>query len=70
MVAACSSETFVDTNKAKWYRIQEGFSTSFCALKFLCVTDYCSAVFLLHEVGHVQKHFIYTFILQDIPSIK
>jgi len=70
MEATCSSETFVDTYKARWYRSQEGFGTSFCAPKFLSVTEYYSAVFLLHEVGHLQKHFMYTFILQEIPSIK
>jgi hypothetical protein len=45
MEAACSSETFVDTDEARWYRNQEGFST-FCALMFLSVTQYYSVVFV------------------------
>jgi hypothetical protein len=46
METACSPETFVDNDEARWYRNQEGFITSFCALKFLSVIEYYSVVFV------------------------
>jgi hypothetical protein len=38
MEAACSSETFVDTNKSRWYRDQESFSTFLCSEIPFCNT--------------------------------